>query len=51
MYPVRHLNLHKYRSKNLMELYKINTQKFEIAETPEAGRQSSKEPGQVLKKK
>ena len=41
--PVRHLNLHEYQSKKLMETYEINTQKFEIAETSEeAGRAAKK---------
>ncbi|XP_064399963.1 succinate--CoA ligase [GDP-forming] subunit beta, mitochondrial-like [Halichondria panicea] len=31
--PVRHLNLHEYQSKRLMEKFSINTQKFQLAET------------------
>lgn len=31
--PVRHLNLHEYQSKRLMEKFSITTQKFELAET------------------
>ncbi len=29
--PVRHLNLHEYQSKQLMEKYQINVQKFAMA--------------------
>ena len=43
--PVRHLNLHEYQSKRLMEAYKINTQRFEIAETPEEAGRAAKDLG------
>ena len=48
--PVRHLNLHEYQSKKLMESYKINTQKFEIAETPEEAGRAAKSLGKYLKR-
>lgn len=36
--PVRHLNLHEYQSKQLMEKYGINVQRFRMARNPqEAG--------------
>ena len=47
--PVRHLNLHEYQSKKLMESYKINTQKFEIAETPEEAGRAAKSLGKCEK--
>lgn len=50
MYPVRHLNLHEYQSKKLMESYKINTQRFEIAETPEEAGRAAKNLGKCLKR-
>ena len=41
--PVRHLNMHEYQSKRLMEQYNINTQKFFLAESPsEAGNAAKK---------
>jgi len=34
---VRHLNLHEYQSKQLMEQYGVNTQKFKVVTSaPEA---------------
>ena len=48
MCPVRHLNLHEYQSKKLMETYKINTQKFEIAETPEDASRAAKNLGECV---
>ena len=33
---VRHLNLHEYQSKELMAKYGVNTQKFQVADTPAA---------------
>ena len=48
---MRHLNLHEYQSKNLMESYKINTQKFEIAETLEKAGKAAKSLGKCLKLK
>ena len=48
MCPVCHLNLHEYQSKKLMESYKINTQKFEIAETPEEASRAAKNLGKFF---
>ena len=45
VYPVRHLNLHEYQSKKLMESYKINTKRFEIAKTPEEAGRAAKNLG------
>ena len=45
---VCHLNLHEYQSKKLMESYKINTQKFEIAETPEDAGRAAKNLGKFF---
>ncbi len=33
--PVRNLNIHEYQSKSLMDKYKINTQRWGLATTPE----------------
>lgn len=45
--PVRHLNLHEYQSKRLMKQYGINTQHFEMAETPEEAGRVAKELGKL----
>ena len=45
---VCHLNLHEYQSKKLMESYKINTQRFEIAETPEEAGRAAKNLGKFF---
>eukprot|EP00126_Sphaerothecum_destruens_P007853 Sdes_comp20015_c0_seq4m12707 len=33
MQQVRHLNLHEYQSKKLMESYKVNTQRFRVVDS------------------
>ena len=42
------MNLHECQSKKLMESYKINTQKFEIAETPEDAGRAAKNLGKFF---
>lgn len=32
--PVRHLNLHEYQSKQLMEKHAVNVQRFRMADSP-----------------
>ena len=45
MVPVRHLNLHEYQSKQLMEKYNINVQRFKMAKDPEEAERAVKELG------
>ena len=42
---MRHLNLHEYQSKKLMEKYGVETQRFEIGETPEKVGKAARELG------
>jgi len=39
--PVRFLNIHEYQSKQLMDKYGVNTQRWRLAETPEQAKQAS----------
>ena len=48
--PVRHLNLHEYQSKKLMERFSINTQKFELAETASEAAAAAKNLGNFVHK-
>lgn len=45
--PVRHLNLHEYQSKRLMEQYGCNTQSFKIATTVQEAQTATSELGIV----
>lgn len=45
--PVRHLNLHEYQSKRLMEQYGCNTQSFKIATTVQEAQTAISELGIV----
>lgn len=43
--PVRHLNLHEYQSKQLMEKHGINVQRFRLADSPAQAETAVKELG------
>ena len=45
MVPVRHLNLHEYQSKELMDQYGVSTQKFIIAKSPQEAGKAARELG------
>jgi len=40
---IRHLNLHEYQSKALMEKYGVRTQKFKVASTPEEAEKAARD--------
>ena len=42
---MRHLNLHEYQSKRLMERYGVNTQRFKMAVTAQEAGEAAKELG------
>ena len=43
--PVRHLNIHEYQSKRLMEQYGCNTQRFKMAENAQEAETATRELG------
>ena len=43
--PARHLNLHEYQSKRLMEQYGCNTQRFKIAASTREAQTATSELG------
>jgi acyl-CoA synthetase (NDP forming) len=45
---VRHLNLHEYQSKELMNRFGITVQKFKTAETPEEAGDAAYQLGTTL---